>query len=288
MSTIINDRDVLLQATSPRLTSPEADAALLLSVDTPVFHISTSGAGSPAAVNFKATQINLPGTVQFSCSAGGVLSGSGNTRSLALSAMSVQQVTVTATLLHDSGVTFTAQQIINKVQDGLNGLPGANGANGSSGSSGKSARQCFTLIDGYALAFNPGSVTVAGDAYPPVGTWGETRAWGAAINGAPAEGQVWFQSSGSYDPVTNQTVWTTPFQSYAKFGSLEAISTRTGALTFSGICRSANGNIEIDGPAGTLRIQSSDATGRSDLTNRYLRFYAPGVALPVFEAGLLL
>ena len=285
MSTIVNDRDVLLQATSPRLTAPEAGAALLLTVDTPVFHVSTSGGGSPAVVNFKTTQINLPGTVQFSCSAGGVLSGTGNTRSLAYSAMSVQQVTVTATLLHDSGVTFTAQQIVNKVQDGSNGVPGSNGSNGSSG---KSARQCFTLIDGYALAFNPASVTVPGDAYPPVRTWGETRAWGAAINGAPAERQVWFQSSGNYDPVMNQTVWTTPFQSYAKFGSLEAISTKTGALTFSGVCRSENGNIEINGPAGTLRMQSSDGNGRSDLTNRYLRFYAPGVALPVFEAGLLL
>ncbi|MBE3025706.1 hypothetical protein [Janthinobacterium sp. GW458P] len=272
----MNDRDVLLQATSPRLTAPEAGAALLLTVDTPVFHVSTSGAGSPAAINFKATQINLPGTVQWSCSAGGVLSGSGNTRSLAYSAMSVQQVTVTATLLHDSGVTFTAQQIVNKVQDGVNGVPGSNG------SSGKSARQCFTLIDGYALAFNPASVTVQGDAYPPVGTWGETRPWGAAINGAPAERQVWFQSSGNYDPVTNQTVWTTPFQSYAKFGSLEAISTKTGALTFSDTCKSENGNVAINAD-GTFLLRSQ-GNERMELTPKGFYLFSDGK--PVIELGV--
>lgn len=273
----MNDRDVLLQATSLRLTAPEAGAALLLTVDTPVFHVSTSGAGSPAAINFKATQINLPGTVQFSCSAGGVLSGSGNTRSLAYSAMSVQQVTVTANLLHDSGVTFTAQQIVNKVQDGANGVPGSNG------SSGKSARQCFTLIDGYALAFDPANVTVQGDAYPPVGTWGETRPWGAAINGAPAERQVWFQSSGNYDPVSNKTVWTTPFQSYAKFGSLEAISTKTGALTFSDTCKSANGNVVINAD-GTFFLRSGASANRIEINAR--GFYAfNGGAKPVIELG---
>lgn len=273
----MNDRDVLLQAASPRLTAPEAGAVLLLTVDTPVFHVSSSGAGSPAAVNFKATQINLPGTVQWSCSAGGVLSGSGNTRSLAYSDMSVQQVTVTATLLHDSGVTFTAQQIVNKVQDGVNGVPGSNG------SSGKSARQCFTLIDGYALAFNPASVTVPGDAYPPVGTWGETRAWGAAINDAPAERQVWFQSSGNYDPVTNQTVWTTPFQSYAKFGSLEAISTKTGALTFSDTCKSANGNVVINSD-GTFFLRSGASANRIEINSKGFYAFNGGIK-PVIELG---
>ncbi|STR27542.1 Uncharacterised protein [Janthinobacterium lividum] len=264
MSIIINDRDVLLQATSPRLTAPEAGAALLLTLDTPVFHVSTNGAGSPAAVNFKAMQINLPGTVQFSCSAGGVLSGSGNTRSLAFSAMSVQQVTVTATLLHDSGVTFTAQQIVNKVQDGSNGVPGSNGSNGSSG---KSARQCFTLIDGYALAFNPASVTVPGDAYPPVGTWGETRAWGAAVSSAPVAGQAWFQTNGTYDPIINRTEWSVPYLSYLKVGQLSALSADLGSVNAGAIninnrfIVDANGGVTIRGNYGLAgHVITSDAT----------------------------
>ena len=250
MATVENDRDQLLLATNPRNIAPPAGAALLLTADTPVFHVSTAGAGSPAAIHFKALPVSLEGEVQWSISAGGTLTGVGNERTLAFAGMTVQQITVTVTLLHISGVTFKADLVVNKVQDGANGIPGNNGI------SGKSARQCFTLIDGYALAFNPASVIVPGDSYPPVGTWGETRAWGAAINAAPAERQVWFQSSGNYDPVTNQPVWTTPFQSYAKFGSLEAISTKTGKLTFSDTCQSANGNVQINAD-GTFRLRGS-------------------------------
>ncbi|WP_156894746.1 hypothetical protein [Janthinobacterium sp. 1_2014MBL_MicDiv] len=45
MSTILNDRDALLQVASPRLTAPEAGALLVLSADSLVFHVDTEGAG---------------------------------------------------------------------------------------------------------------------------------------------------------------------------------------------------------------------------------------------------
>lgn len=467
MSTIVNDRDALLQATSPRLTAPEAGALLVLSADSLVFHVDAEGAGAPGAITFTAALLNLAGyadKVVFTSTMGVTLTGRGLSRQLAYGDMRVPQAKITASVLHESGVELAMSVTINKVQDGLrgpagasaltnavlyayqraaqppasspgnvtygfasaaiiapagdaldngwrktipagkgplyvtaasasgagssdtiaaaewaaavllaeSGAPGAPGTNGFSsatltiykrqngtappatptgvatyafsppllsgltggwsatvppvgtgaylfvstatavsmtatdtiepaewaaaqllaadgaiGPQGKSARIAFTLINGFSLNAAPGSILVDGDVRPPAGTWGETRAWQANIDAAPAPGQAWFQASGVYDPVTNRTVWTAPYMSSLKVGSLDALAIATGNLLFTGTCQSANGNVVIDGQAGTLRMQSSDQNGSSDLTNRYLRFYAPGVALPVFEAGLL-
>lgn len=251
MATVENDRDQLLLSTNPRNIAPLAGAALLLTADTPVFHVSTAGAGSPAAIHFKALQVSLEGEVQWSISAGGTLTGTGNERALAYASMTVQQITVTVTLLHISGVTFKADLVVNKVQDGANGIPG------SSGVSGKSARIAYTLINGMTLSYNPLTVDVAGDARPPVGTWGETRAWLGAINEAPSVGLAWFQSNGNYDPVANKTVWSTPYLSTLKVGALSALSVYTGDLLFSGTCRSENGNVTINAD-GTFKFVSAD------------------------------
>lgn len=250
MATVENDRDQLLLATNPRNIAPPAGAALLLTADTPVFHVSIAGAGSPAAIHFKALPVSLEGEVQWSVSAGGTLTGTGNERALAFSGMTVQQITVTVTLLHISGVTFKADLVVNKVQDGANGIPGNNGI------SGKSARLAYTLINGMSLNYNPLTVEVAGDMRPPVGTWGETRAWVGAIDVAPDAGQAWFQSNGTYDPVAGKTVWSTPYLSSLKVGTLEAIAAFTGKLTFSDTCQSANGNVQINAD-GTFRLRGS-------------------------------
>lgn len=250
MATVENDRDQLLLATNPRNIAPPAGAALLLTADTPVFHVSSAGAGSPAAIHFKALPVSLEGEVQWSISAGGTLTGVGNERALAFASMTVQQITVTVTLLHISGVTFKADLVVNKVQDGANGIPGNNGI------SGKSARLAYTLINGMSLNYNPLTVEVAGDARPPVGTWGETRAWVGAIDVAPDAGQAWFQSNGTYDPVAGKTVWSTPYLSSLKVGTLEAIAAFTGKLTFSDTCQSANGNVQINAD-GTFRLRGS-------------------------------
>lgn len=251
MATVENDRDQLLLATNPRNIAPPAGAALLLTADTPVFHVSTAGAGSPAAIHFKALPVSLEGEVQWSVSAGGTLTGTGNERALAFSGMTVQQITVTVTLLHISGVTFKADLVVNKVQDGANGIPGNNGI------SGKSARLAYTLINGMSLNYNPLTVEVAGDARPPVGTWGETRAWVGAIDVAPDAGQAWFQSNGTYDPVAGKTVWSTPYLSTLKVGALSALSVYTGDLLFSGTCRSENGNVTINAD-GTFKFVSAN------------------------------
>lgn len=269
MATVENDRDQLLLATNPRNIAPPAGAALLLTADTPVFHVSTAGAGSPAAIRFKALPVSLEGEVQWSISLGGSLTGTGNERTLAYTSMTAQQITVTVTLLHISGVTFKADLVVNKVQDGANGIPGNNGI------SGKSARLAYTLINGMSLNYNPLTVEVVGDARPPVGTWGETRAWVGGINVAPDAGQAWFQSNGTYDPVAGKTVWTTPYLSSLKVGTLEAIAAFTGKLTFSDTCQSANGNVQIKAD-GTFRLRGATSGVGVNITNEGFSVVDPG------------
>lgn len=289
MSAIVGYRDKILQAAPIRNIAPAADAFLLLTADTPVFHVILDGdgdpiSGSPAVINLTATLFNLTGEVIWAVTSGAaVLTGTGNTRQLAYSTMTTDTATVRASTMY-SGVTFQMELIISKVRDGATGVPGTPGVIG------KSARIAFTLVNGFSLNYSPLTVTVSGDTKPVTGTWGETAVWKDAIDSAPAAGQAWFQSNGTYDATAgvDSTVWRTPYMSNLKVGSLEALSVNTGSLTFTGICQSADGNVVINGPAGTFTMTSSDADGSSELTNKYLRFYVTGLALPVFEAGKLL
>lgn len=465
MSTIVNDRDALLQATSPRLTAPEAGALLVLSADSLVFHVDAEGAGAPGAITFTAALLNLAGyadKVVFTSTMGVTLTGRGLSRQLSYGDMRVPQAKITASVLHESGVELAMSVTINKVQDGLRGpagasaltnavlyayqraaqvptgspgnvtygfasaaiiapagdaldngwrktipagkgplyvtaasasgagssdtiaaaewaasvllaesgapgaqgtpgVPGANGANGASGTNGfssatltvykrqngtappatptgvatyafsppllsgltggwsatvppvgtgaylfvstatavsmtatdtiepaewaaaqllaadgaigpqgKSARIAFTLINGFSLNAAPGSILVDGDVRPPAGTWGETRAWQANIDAAPAPGQAWFQASGVYDPVTNRTVWTAPYMSSLKVGQLSAISADLGAVNAGSI--NINDRFVVD-VNGTVTIRGNDGLAGHVITSDATRVY---------------
>lgn len=462
MSTILNDRDALLQATSPRLTAPEAGALLVLSSDSLVFHVDTEGAAAPGVITLTAALLNLAGyadKVVFTSSIGATLTGTGLSRRLAYADMRVPQAKITASVLHESGVELAMSVTINKVQDGLRGpagasaltnavlyayqraaqaptgspgnvtygfasaaiiapagdalengwrksippgkgplyvtaasasgvgssdtiaaaewaaavllaesgeagapgAPGANGANGAPGTNGfssatltiykrqqgtappatptgvasyafsppllsgltggwsasvppvgagaylfvstatavsmtatdniepaewaaaqllaadgaigpqgKSARIAFTLINGFSLAASPGSVLLDGDVRPPAGTWGETRAWQANIDAAPSPGQAWFQSSGMYDPVTNRTMWTTPYMSSLKVGQLSAISADLGAVNAGSI--NINGRFVVD-VSGGVTIRGNDGLAGHVITSDATRVY---------------
>lgn len=260
---IANDRDVLLQAAPVRNLAPAAGAALIMAPDAYVFHVNGAGIGTPSVINFKAQLVSLKADVTYTCSAGGTLTGTGLTRQLKFTDMTVDKVVVTASANYN-GVPFEWPVTISKVYDGSNGTPGTPGV------SGKSSRLYFTLIDGFDLAYNPTSVNIAGDNPPAVGTWGETRAWKTAIDSAPGAGQAWFQTSGVYDPLANQTVLTTPYRSTLRVGELSALAVLTGALKFSDTCQSENGNVQIKAD-GTIRLRSAAEGARMEFTSSVLK-----------------
>jgi hypothetical protein len=110
---------------------------------------------------------------------------------------------------------------------------GAAGSNGVNGNDGSSSRICFSRI-----ASNPspisGNITVSGDNRPSSvqsnATWGLNVSWFAS-DPNPSSTDSLYQADGVYNPVTNQTVWSTPYISSLKVGTLSAITVNTGALT---------------------------------------------------------
>jgi hypothetical protein len=154
---------------------------------------------------------------------------------------------------------------------GTNGANGAPGSNGSNGAQGASAVLCYCLVDGNSLAAVPAFYAAAANGLPATGTWGEARAWQTSIP-APAAGQAVFQSNGIYNPVSNQTVWQTPYLSSLKVGNLSALSANTGDLTVSGKMSSANGNFQVMSD-GTVLMQSAASGRRTVITAAGITVY---------------
>jgi len=224
MATVVNTRDVLLLAASPRLLWTGARGVSVVA-DTTSFKVA-SGSPTPSTINFTATLNGVNGTVVWSVVYGtATLTPSGTTCALAYANMSSNVITVRATVT-DGGVPWSGNITITKVSDGATGATGDAGATGAAGDK---SRIAYTLIDGFTLSGSPATSTVSGDSKPATGTWGETRVWTTAPSAAGL-GQAVFQSTGTYNPTTNQTTWVVPYLSNLKVGNLSAITTQTGTL----------------------------------------------------------
>lgn len=228
MATVVNTRDVLLLAASPRLLWTGI-RGVTVTADTTSFKVSNLGTPTPSTINLTATLNGVNGTVVWSVPFGtATLTPSGASCSLAYSNMSSNVITVRATVT-DAGVAWTGNITITKVSDGATGATGATGSAGATGAAGDKSRIAYTLIDGFSLSSSPSTSVVSGDSMPSTGTWGETRAWTTSPSVAGV-GQAVFQSTGTYNPTTNQTTWVTPYLSNLKVGNLSAITTQTGTL----------------------------------------------------------
>jgi hypothetical protein len=131
-----------------------------------------------------------------------------------------------------STINWTLASITASGYAGTNGVTGPTGPS-VTGPAGTSARIMFARI-----ASNPtpvsGNVTVSGD-NRPTGTQA-SAVWGAAFNVTwsatdpdPSSNNSLYQSDGLWNG-TN-TIWSTPYISSLKVGSLSAITVNTGALT---------------------------------------------------------
>jgi hypothetical protein len=115
MAAIVNDRDVLMQATTPRVVSGGASKGIILSASSSAFQVSTAGVGSPSSITLTAALIGIAGAaVTFSTSPTTTLGVSGNVATLAYANMSANSVAVTATVV-DGGVTYSNTQTITKL-----------------------------------------------------------------------------------------------------------------------------------------------------------------------------
>jgi len=224
MATVVNTRDVLLLAASPRLLWTGVRGVTVIA-DVTQFKV-TAGSPTPSAINLTSILNGVNGTVVWSVPFGtATLTPSGATCVLSYANMISSVITVRATVT-ENGVDWVGNISITKVSDGATG---ATGATGAAGATGDKSRIAYTLVDGFSLASSPSAVAVTGDNAPATGTWGETRAW-AGTPSATAVGQSVFQTTGTYNPTTNQTIWVVPYLSNLKVGNLSALTVNTGGL----------------------------------------------------------
>jgi hypothetical protein len=146
---------------------------------------------------------------------------------------------VQAANVSTSTINWTTASISAVGYSGETGPAGATGATGAAGTNGSSARVCFARVSG-----NPtpvaGTITTSGSATFPSSaqsssTWGFAATW-SGTDPSPSSTNSLYQSDGIYNPSTNQTVWSTPYISSLKVGTLSAITANVGTLT-AGILR---------------------------------------------------
>ena len=229
MATVVNTRDVLLLAASPRLLWTGIQG-VKVAADSTTFKVNTAGTPTPSTITLTATLNGISGTVTWSTTLGtATVVGSGTSVTLPYANLSSNVATIAATVVY-GGITYRDTITISKVVDGATGATGATGSAGATGTNGDASRIAYTLVNGFSLASSPSSATVSGDSKPNTGTWGETNAW---QNTPPVAGvgQSVFQTTGTYSSVLNNTVWVTPYLSNLKVGNLSAITVNTGTLT---------------------------------------------------------
>lgn len=126
MATIVNARDVLLQAAASRLASVNlpanlntaASKALALTAPGLIFQVPTSGTATPTSITVSAVLTGLSGECTWSVTAGtATLTGNGNSRSLAYADMGSDYVTIQAQLV-DGATTYTATIGLAKQREG--------------------------------------------------------------------------------------------------------------------------------------------------------------------------
>jgi len=104
---------------------------------------------------------------------------------------------------------------------------------GDAGTSGSSSRLTFARISGNPTPVSATVTTSGNSSFPPSGSWSITATWSGS-DPNPSSTNSLYQADGIYNPSTNQTVWSTPYISSLKVGSLSAITVNTGALTVTG------------------------------------------------------
>lgn len=225
MATLVNDRDVLLQAAT-RDVDPRANKYLALSVTTPIFHVASNGIPTPSSITVTANAVNIGGgTVTFSTSAG-TLTGTGNSRSLAFTDMPVDSVTITASIT-DLGQTYTATQVISKVADGAQGAPGT----------GTSPPMYATAILYKWSTVNPGL---------PNGT--STVSWNVGVNTSYIGSDGWYTTVQANPGTSGIQLWIAQKPVSAAAGTTTTDVTYSAGATLAAI--SMNGSQGGSGPQG--------------------------------------
>lgn len=250
MATIINAREVSLQATSPRLTTSTGYNAVVLTLTTSASVVSATSAGVvsvlPTGISLKLYVGNtlITSNVTYgpaSTTVSGltlVVNTSTGAITLTDAGWSSNQASFTLSAIYD-GITYNTVYTIAKSLAGAAGATGPTGPAGSTGATGVSNHRVY-IAASYATAPATPGTTTSGAA--PAG-WSLTPV-------AIVAGQAQWQSDGTTPAGSTTTTWAAPYQSYLKVASLEALDVGTGNLTVTGtLTMGTSGKIASSGTA---------------------------------------
>lgn len=134
-------------------------------------------------------------------------------------------------------------------------VDGSAGNNGAAGPQGASATIAYAASSSFGDTFAP-TPTTGKNSVPATNDGGIVGTYSLTVPTVPV-GQRMYQTDGIYDPLTNKVVWSAPYWSVFKVGSLSAITAIMGRLTITDTIADANGNWSIDGN-GHMIARSAD------------------------------
>jgi hypothetical protein len=167
MSTVLNDRDAILQAATVRIINPK-NASILMAASTSLFHLNAAGDVDVPAITITATLIGLEGDVTFTVDGAALTSVTGKTAVVRYEDMQGPAAIVTARIVA-GGQTFAQSCIIGVVRDGAGGSTTYTWVKYADGPNGEGLSDNPTGKSYIGLAYNKG--TAVESTTPGVYTW---------------------------------------------------------------------------------------------------------------------
>jgi hypothetical protein len=202
MATVVNDRDVLLLGTSQRNVNSQ-DATILITSDSPTFHVSATGTTTPSYITVTAHLLNIIGTASFTAAGATITDNGNNTATVAWDGMTGSSAVITASVTAN-GSTFNASATLTKVVDGSAGQAGSNASWVEISTLGG---QVFSRATATA-AFSPTSIALNATPYGNSATAYQWQYWNGSawtdISGATSA--TYYVNSGDFTTSRNYRV----------------------------------------------------------------------------------
>jgi hypothetical protein len=198
MSTVLNDRDAILQAASVRVINPK-NASILMAASTSLFHLNAAGDVDVPAITITATLIGLEGDVTFTVDGAALTSVTGKTAVVRYEDMQGPAAIVTASIVA-GGQTFAQSCIIGVVRDGAGGSTTYTWVKYADGPNGEGLSDNPTGKSYIGLAYN--KATAVESTTPGVYTWSLIKGTDGQPGGKGADGvtlYTWIKYSDSPD-----------------------------------------------------------------------------------------
>jgi len=119
MSTVLNDRDAILQAAGTRIVNPK-NADIMLDMSAPAFHVNAAGVADIALITITGMLVGLEGPLSWSVQGATLSDVTDRSATVTYASMQGATAIITASMM-SSGELFSRSRVLATMQDGLSG-----------------------------------------------------------------------------------------------------------------------------------------------------------------------